>query len=93
VSARAVEGHWLRTALVAATLTMLNSLVGPLLGLVILIFVTPSTFIAQTSSSVIYSLLFPLVGIATTLWFERLRRSEPEPPAEAVELGGLAPAT
>lgn len=93
VSAKAVEGHWWRTALVAATLTMLNSLVGPILGLVILIFVTPSTFVAQTSSSVIYSLLFPMVGIATTLWFEHLRRMEPEPPAEAVELGGLAPAT
>jgi hypothetical protein len=91
-SARAVEGHWWRTALLATTLTMLNSLVGPLLGLVVLIFVTPSTFVAQTTSSLVYSLLFPLVGIATTLWFEHLQRVEPEPPAEVVEIGGLAPA-
>jgi hypothetical protein len=92
-SANAVRGHWWRTALLAATLTMFNSLVGPLLGLIVLIFVTPSTFIAQTTSSLIYSLLFPLVGIATTLWFERLRHWKPEPPAEAIALGELAPAT
>jgi hypothetical protein len=92
-SANAVVGHWWRTALLAATLTMLNSLVGPLLGLVVLVFVTPSTFVAQTTSSLVYSLLFPLVGIATTLWFEHLQRLEPAPLASTVELGGLAPAT
>jgi len=40
-----------------------------------LIFVTPSTFAAQTVSNVVYSLLFAMVGIATTLWYQQRKRS------------------
>ena len=73
-SERAVAGRWWRTALIAAALTMLNSLLAPLLGLVVLIFVTPSEFVAQSVSSIVYAFLFPLVGIATTFWYQQRRR-------------------
>ena len=72
-SARAVRGRWWRTAVIAAALTIVNSLLAPLIGIVVLIFVTPSTFAAQTVSSIVYALLFPMVGIATTLWYQQRR--------------------
>jgi hypothetical protein len=70
-----VRGRWWRTALIAAALTILNSLLAPIIGLIVLIFVTPSAFAAQTVSSIVYALLFPMVGIATTLWYQQ-RRTE-----------------
>jgi hypothetical protein len=73
-SARAVRGRWWRTAVIAAALTILNSLLAPIIGIVVLVFVTPSAFTAQTVSSVVYALLFPMVGIATTFWYQQRKK-------------------
>jgi hypothetical protein len=74
-SARAVRGRWWRTAVIAAALTILNSLLAPIIGIVVLVFVTPSAFAAQTVSSVVYALLFPMIGIATTFWYQQRKPS------------------
>jgi len=94
VSAKLVTGRWWRTGLLTLVLTGLNSIVGPIIGLVVMIFVTPSALVAQITSSLLYVLLFPMVGIATSLWYERLKRERArrEPEVSPAMPAGLAPA-
>ncbi len=74
----AIRSRWWRSAMLAAAITIINALIAPILGLIVLVFVTPSTLVAQTVSSVTYSLLFPMVGIATTFWYLKRRSAVQE---------------
>jgi hypothetical protein len=69
-SEQAVIGRWWRTAALWLVVTLLLALLALVVGLVVLIFVTPSVLVANIVSGVAYALLFPLVGIATTLWYQ-----------------------
>jgi hypothetical protein len=46
----------------------------PLVWLAMQIFVTPSVLLADLATVVVYALLFPIVGIATTLWYQQRQR-------------------
>lgn len=71
VSERAVVGRWWQTAILSLSIALILSLLAPVIGLIVLIFVTPSVFVANTASGIAYALLFPLAGITTTLWYQK----------------------
>jgi hypothetical protein len=68
-SERTVVGYWWRTAAFAFIGWFMLTTFAPVIGIVILIFVTPSVPVANAVSGLIYALLFPLAGIAMTLWY------------------------
>jgi hypothetical protein len=74
VSERAVAGRWWHTTALTAIVGLGLTTLAPLIGLAMLIFVTPSVFLADAASGAVYAILFPLVGVATTLWYQQRHR-------------------
>jgi hypothetical protein len=70
-SERAVIGRWWRTAALVAIAQGSLMILAPMVGLLVLIFITPSILIAETVSGVVYALLFPFLGIVMTLWYQQ----------------------
>jgi hypothetical protein len=77
VSARAVRGHWWRTAVTAMVLGVVGVLVPPVLAIAALIGLRLSADAANLLSSAIYALLLPLVFIALTQFFRGLTADRP----------------
>lgn len=73
ISVSAVDGRWWRTAALTATLAGLVAIPGPLLGIVLLIFAARSISFVNLASSLIYALVYPLVFVATTIYYEGVR--------------------
>lgn len=71
VSQRAVIGRWWRAAALSLSIAIVLGVIAPLIGIVVLIWVVPSPVVANLVSGAIYALLFPLIGITMTLWFQR----------------------
>ncbi|HEY1316856.1 MAG TPA: hypothetical protein VGF10_06550 [Gaiella sp.] len=84
-SIRLVRGNWWRSAVLVALLFLLALVAGPVVGLDLLLFTSISPFDVDLIGSLVYALVLPYVGIATTLlYFDLLERFEEAPePASA----------
>jgi hypothetical protein len=88
-SAQAVAGHWWRTAANALFLGIVAVAPGPLMGIALLVIVTPELKYVNWLSSLIYVVILPLTVIAYTLLYLALKR-EPQP---MQRVGKVLPAT
>jgi hypothetical protein len=77
ISEAAVRGRWWRTAALSLAIALVLGLLAPISGIVVMIWLLPSPLMANAVSGLIYALLFPLIGITMTLWFERGGRAAP----------------
>jgi ABC-type sugar transport system permease subunit len=82
-SSSLVRGRWWRTLRVAAILTVISVVVGPVLGF-FLIFLNFSPILVNLIGSAVFALLIPYVAIGRTLLYFDLKASE-----EAEEAAGL----
>lgn len=76
MSARAVRGHWWRTAVTALVLGVVATLTGPVVAIAALAVLRVSADTANVLSSVIYAFVLPLVFIALTQFYRGLRTRE-----------------
>jgi hypothetical protein len=72
-SAQAVAGHWWRTAANALFLGIIAVVPGPLVGIALLVIVTPEVKYVNWLSSLIYVVVLPLTVIAYTLMYRELK--------------------
>jgi hypothetical protein len=90
-SIRLTRGNWWRSAVLVALLFLIALVSGPLVGLDLLLFTSISPFGVDLVGSLVYAVVLPYVGIATTLlYFDLLERfaESPEPvPARRRALG------
>jgi hypothetical protein len=82
-SARAVAGHWWRTAGNALFFWFVGVAPGPLIGLALLILAKPEVRYVNWLSSLIYAVLLPLSVIGMTLLYRNLKRDKQPTPNAA----------
>jgi hypothetical protein len=86
VSARAVAGHWWRTAGIAAFFWFVGVAPGPLIGLAVLILAKPEVRYVNWLSSLVYAVLMPLSVIGLTLLYRNLKRNQQPMPIDASQV-------
>ncbi|MGH2532863.1 MAG: hypothetical protein ACRDJW_11245 [Thermomicrobiales bacterium] len=69
ISISAVDGHWWRTAALSAIMAALVVIPGPLIGIILLVFAARSVALMNVASSLVYALVYPLIFVATTIYF------------------------
>jgi hypothetical protein len=79
-SAEAGHGHWWRTAGTDATLTILGSAPGPILGIILMITVAAGVDFVNALSSIIYAAVLPFSILGTAILYRR-RQGRALPPA------------
>ncbi|MGH2559022.1 MAG: hypothetical protein ACRDJH_08155 [Thermomicrobiales bacterium] len=75
ISVSSVHGRWWRTAALSAILAALVAIPGPLIGILLLVFAARSVALVNLASSLIYALVYPLIFVATTIYFLDRRAS------------------
>lgn len=92
VGGQSVIGRWWRTLLTLIVVGFIVTAIAPVAGILVLIFVNPSVFIANAVSGAVYALSFPFAGVVTSLWHLDRRGHAADAETEAVALNSADPA-
>jgi len=89
VSRNVIKGDWVRTLGMAALVTYVAVLPGPIIGLILTLTNTVSLRMAGTISSLIFAVIYPITIIASTLYYLRRKEQHTERIAQGL-VGGSA---
>jgi hypothetical protein len=90
-SRRLVKGHWLRTAIIAAFISLIGFGSGPVLGVLLVFLSDVSLTFVNAFGSLVFALLIPYMAIARTMLFCDLEAERDGLPlAPAADLDGAA---
>jgi hypothetical protein len=92
-SEAAVHGHWPRTAITQLALILIGAAPGPLLGMVMLIFLSRSVEFVNAVSSLVYAAFLPFSVLGLTVLYRTLMRRRPHTAAARAELIAPTPST
>lgn len=86
-SAAVVRGHWFRTALLWAMISLLGSAPGPVIGILLMVYTDGAVHLVNATSSLVYAVTLPASVIAVTMLYLRLqgRQYLPDPLPARVE--------